>query len=87
MDARRERNGSRRGFLKWSVALGGLLAAGVSQVSARILGGHGHQGAHGAAPFELPPFHYGPRMGEPGYDARVAELFSGKGLPRNPSSY
>lgn len=80
--------GSRRGFLRWGMAVGGVVALGIAQMGARLRGhDHDHPSSTGAEPFELPPFHYGPRIGEPGYDARVAELFRDRGLPQNPSSY
>jgi len=88
MRAVSEGTGSRRGFLRWGMALGGVLAVGIAQVNARLRGHHqGHPSHAGVEPFELPPFHYGPRIGEPGYEVRVAALFQDRGLPTNPSSY
>lgn len=81
-----QRRASRRGFLTWGAVMGGLLATAVWPLRKIGLGAVTHP-SHGAEPHELPEFYYGPRIGEPGYEERVAKLFEGRDLPGHPTSY
>jgi hypothetical protein len=77
--------GSRRRFLGWAAAAGGL-AAGL----ARLARGNANRDAHAphaGEPLVMPPLYPGPRIGEPGYAQRVATLFTRPDLPTEPSSY
>lgn len=77
---------TRRGFFTWGAVVGGLLVA-AAWPRRKIGGGAATHPSHETEPYELPEFHYGPRIGEAGYDERVARLFESKGLPLNPTSY